>query len=164
MGVPTLTLDTNLLLEYWKQRDKKEIVESLLFLAEQGKVDLAVTARVREDIPRPPLAMRLNQLSELNIKETGTVARVGLWAIGRDMLGDKAFEAFWPDACKLAKQHGKTPPDFRDWDHLHAHYLQQRDIFLTWDGGITCIAEELRAYFGIVVMTPEDYLQTIEAS
>lgn len=47
MGTPTLTLDTNLLQEYWKQRDKVQFVEQLLDLAQQGKVDLAVTARVR---------------------------------------------------------------------------------------------------------------------
>jgi len=160
MGIPTLTLDTNLLQEYWKQRDKVQFVEQLLDLAQQGKVDLAVTARVREDIPQPPLATKLNDLAELNIDETGSVTRLGHWVLGRDMLGDDAFEDYWSTACELAKQRGKKPPDWRDWDHLHAHYLLHREVFLTWDGGITCLSEELKDQFGIVVMKPEEYLET----
>ncbi|MCK4393763.1 hypothetical protein KAX17_12740 [Candidatus Bipolaricaulota bacterium] len=110
MGTPTLTLDTNLLQEYWKQRDKVQFVEQLLDLAQQGKVDLAVTARVREDIPQLPLASKLNDLAELNIDETGSVARIGHWVLGRDMLGDGAFEDYLSTACELAKQRGKKPP------------------------------------------------------
>ena len=158
-GVPTLTLDTNLLHEYWKQRVKRKAVEKLLLLAKQGKVDLAVTARVYEDIPLPPLADKLGELQELNINEVGSVTRLGYWVLGRDMFGDEAFEQFWPQACALAQQYGEKPPDWRDWDHLHAHYLLKRDVFLTWDKGIICLADDLRARFGVVVGRPEDYLK-----
>lgn len=160
---PKLTLDTNLLLEYWKQQDKREIVKKLLLLAEQGKIDLAVTARVHEDIPQPPLAEKLNELPELNINETGSVTRLGYWVLGRDMLGDEAFESFWVIACDLAKQRGKKPPDWRDWDHLHAHYLLQRNVFLTWDEGIICLSKYLREQFSVVVMRPEEYLRITDA-
>ncbi len=159
MSIPSVTLDTNLLHEYWKQRHKSEIVERLLLLAKEAKIDLAVTARVHEDIPRPPLAKRLNELQELNINETGSVTRLGYWVLGRDMLGDPNFENYWLPACELAKQRGKKPPDWRDWDHLHAHYLLKREIFLTWDEGITCLSEELKSSFCIIVMKPERYLQ-----
>lgn len=159
---PKLTLDTNLLLEYWKQQDKREIVKRLLLLAEQGKIDLAVTARVHEDIPQPPLAEKLNELPELHINKTSSVTRWGYWVLGRDMLGDEAFESFWVIACDLAKQRGKKPPDWRDWDHLHAHYLLQRNVFLTWDEGIICLSKELREQFDVVVMRPEKYLRIID--
>jgi len=163
MNPPTLTLDTNLLHEYWKQRDKSEVVERLLLLARQGRVDLAVTARVHEDVPRPPLAHKLDELRQLGVRKTGSVTRLGFWVLGRDMLADEAFRSFHPTASELAKQFGEKPPDWRDWDHLHAHYLLRRDAFLTWDGGIVCLAETLKDRFGIVVMTPEQYLQAFDA-
>lgn len=161
MTLPTLTLDTNLLQEYWRQQDKSEVVERLLRLAKQGKVDLAVTARVHEDIPNPPLSDRLNELPELGVGVTGSVARVGRWVLGRDMLADEAFASFYATACELARQCGKKPPDWRDWDHLHAHYLLHRQVFLTWDEGIVCLAETLKRQFGITVMKPEAYLQAL---
>jgi predicted nucleic acid-binding protein len=157
-----LTLDTNVLMEYWKERTKYDEVEKLLSLAEQGKVDLAVTARIYEDIKTYPLAERLNELKELNIEETGSVTRLGQWVLGRDMLGDEEFD----ESSKtmddfIAKRHGQAV-DLRDWDHLHAHYLLKRDVFLTWDKGIINLAKELKNKFGIDVMMPEKFLQSFK--
>ena len=162
MGIPALTLDTNLLHRFWKQQPKARVVEQLLFLAEQGKVDLAVTRRVHDDIPEPPLADRLNELPTLKVRETGVEARVGDWVLGEDMIGDDAFERYRSTACEMAQKRGKKPPDWRDWSHLHGHYLAHRDVFLTWDGGILCLRKELRERFGIVVMTPEEYIETFD--
>ena len=161
MGIPTITLDTNLLHEYWKRRPKVEAVEKLILLAEQGKISLAVTARVHEDIPNPPLSERLGELPELNISETASVTRLGYWVLGRDMLGDDAFESFYLTAYEMSKHSGRTPPNWKDWDHLHAHYLLHRDFFLTWDEGIVCLSKTLKARFGIVVMKPEEYLSLL---
>ena len=158
MNVPRLTLDTNLLLEYWKNQAKRKAVEKLSLLAKEGKVDLVVTARIREDVPLSPLAQKIDELPELGINETGSVTRLGYWVLGRDMLGDEAFNDFWSTAQALAEQRGKKPPDWRDWDHLHAHYLLHQDIFLTWDEGIICLSDDLRTQFGLVVMRPEAFL------
>lgn len=158
MNVPRLTLDTNLLLEYWKNQAKRKAVEKLSLLAKEGKVDLVVTARIREDVPLSPLAQKIDELPELGINETGSVTRLGYWVLGRDMLADEAFNDFWPTAQTLAGQRGKKPPDWRDWDHLHAHHLLHRDIFLTWDEGIICLSDDLRTHFDVVVMRPEAYL------
>ena len=86
MECPQVTLDTNLLLEYWKQQDRRMIVERLIELARAGRVNLAVTARIRQDVPAPPLSEQLDRLSEIEVLETGAVARMGLWVIGRDIL------------------------------------------------------------------------------
>lgn len=161
MDVPRLTLDTNLLLEYWKIQAKRKVVERLVLLAKEGKVDLAVTARIREDVPLAPLAQKLNGLLELGVNEIGSVTRLGHWVLGRDRLANKAFSDFWPTAQALAEQHRKKPPDWRDWDHLHSHYLHRRDVFLTWDEGIICLSEGLRTHFGIVIMKPEVYLRQV---
>jgi hypothetical protein len=171
MTIPKLTLDTNLLYRYWKpqnekDKEKKILVEKLLNLAKLGKVDLAVTRRIRQDIPKPPLSDRLKDLPELHIVETGSIARFdGSWLLdGREMFADPKFHGFLPTAQKLAKERGETPPDDRDWDHLDAHYLLQRDIFLTWDDGIICLSKELKDIFGINVCRPDDYLQTFNSS
>jgi len=153
-----ITLDTNLLHELWKDRPKAHLVEALINRARDGDIDLAVTARVREDIPRAPLASKLDALPELGISETGSVARLGYWQLGRDMLGSESFSMFYPTACDLARKRVGKVPDWRDWDHVHAHLLQRRDLFLTWDQGILCLQPELREQFGIHIMSPDDYL------
>jgi hypothetical protein len=136
-----------------------DIVESLLNLAKLGKVDLAVTRRIRQDIPKPELSNKLNELPELLIEETGTVARYGFWLLdGREMIGDNKFTNFLPIAIELAKKRGKTPPDWRDLDHLQAHYLLHRDVFLTWDEGIICLFTELKEGFNLDVKRPDEYL------
>ncbi|HCK67135.1 MAG TPA: hypothetical protein DHW49_12800 [Anaerolineae bacterium] len=165
MFIPKLTLDTNLLIEYWKQRKKTGTVESLLELAKLGKVDLAVTRRIRQDIPFPALSERLNELPELQITETGSIARFGYWLLdGREMFGDQKFGDFLSTASELAKQRGKTPPDWRDWDHVHTHYLLQRDMFLTWDDGIICLSKELKNIFDVNVIRPDEFLQNFNGS
>ena len=87
MNIPRLTLDTNLLLEYWKNQAKRKAMERLLLLAKEGKVDLAVTARIREDIPQLPLAQKLNELQELSIDETSSVTRWDHWVLGKGYVG-----------------------------------------------------------------------------
>jgi hypothetical protein len=44
-----LTLDSNLLLEYWKEQSRRDATEALLELARKGEVELAV---------KPPGAIR----------------------------------------------------------------------------------------------------------
>jgi hypothetical protein len=42
---------------------------------------------------------------------------------------------------------------------LHAHFIQGRDVFLTWDKGLLDLGKLLAAAgFTIRVMQPEDYL------
>lgn len=60
--VTTITLDTNLLFDYWKDRPRRALVERLLALSATKDIDLGITARVREDIPDEPLASKINAL------------------------------------------------------------------------------------------------------
>jgi hypothetical protein len=157
-----VTLDTNLLLEYWKKQEKHEIVEQLITRAKNGEFELAITSRVRQDIPDPPLASEIDELPKLSIQETSSVTRIGYWQIGIDSLGDEDFVDFTTKVNELSATKGGRIPDWRDWDHLHAHYLQGRDIFLTWDRGILQIAEGLNLEFGIVVMTPDQFIESLQ--
>jgi hypothetical protein len=151
-----LTLDTNLLHELWKDRDKHRLVEQILTLED---VELAVTATVHEDIPHEPLAARLRELPELGITETPRLARVGAGILGMDMLGSQEFVDF-QHQLEAGWKRGQPPlPDKRDFDHLHAHLAKERDVFLTWDKAILSLADDLQAHLGVTVESPEEYLE-----
>jgi hypothetical protein len=146
-----LTLDTNLIREWMDQRDKVDVVNRLLELGRKGAVELAVTARIHQDIWYGELAERLQELPDLGIETTGSVTRLGLWELGRDLLGSQAFLE-WAEGLALDE------PDGRDFDHLHAHMLQERDFFLTWDKAILRLKETLWTKWHIRACKPEDFL------
>ena len=152
---PTATLDTNVLIEFWRDQHKAETTAALLNLAEDTQVFLAVTSRINADIPDMPLAGRINELPELNVGRIGSVFRLGVSRLGVDMLASDRFV----DVMESIKDNlRRKPPDWRDWDHLHGHFLARRDVFLTWDGPILDAASELKSMLGIVVMKPEEFL------
>lgn len=161
MDRPKLTLDTNLIQEHLRRQQKAHIVEELVALARTGKVDLAVTRHLYDDIQPGPKNLNLDGLPELAIDEVGGVFRSDISVTdGPDMTGFDEFNNYYPIARNLAIERvgQRRAPDHRDWLHLHAHLLNQRDAFITWDRGILCLAPELRAVFGIIVMQPEEYL------
>lgn len=154
-----MTLDANLLHEYWKERPKRDHVERLLELAKAGAVELAVTARIREDIPADPLATELQErLADLGIEEVGSVTRLNYWVLGRDYLASDEFLAVQNEADELLCHRSHPVPDWRDWDHVHAHFLQRRDVFLTWDKRLLDVADLLDKRLSVRVMAPDDYL------
>ena len=155
-----LTLDTNVVQEHWKRRSKRNVVEQLVALAEIGEVELAVTRYVRSDVPREPLAARIDQLGdELKVMETGGVFTLGTSTLGGpDRLGSQQFLDFIQSPVGWRPKKGR-PPDGRDLMHLHAHLTQGRTAFLTWDEGVVEFGEHLaKAGFRIHVVRPEEYL------
>ena len=162
--IPTVTLDTNVLVEFWRNQNRATVTESLLNLAESSQVDLAITSRINADIPLPPLANRINQLPELKVQQIGAVFRLDHSALdGGDMLGsDEFLNVIELVEDQLDQQHkNRKRPDWRDWDHLHGHYLTGREVFLTWDGPILEVAAELKARLGVTVMKPEEFLDQL---
>ena len=157
--VPSATLDTSVIVEYLEKRSKIAVVESLLKLAQSGRLDLCVTGRIREDIPRQPLSERINELAELGIREMGSIIRTGHWRPGRDSAGSTMFQEAIDSLPDDPSRPRKKCPDWRDWDHVQIHYLNGRDVFLTWDKGILNAAPHLKEHLGIVIMKPENYLQ-----
>ena len=158
---PTVTLDTNIVKEWWDNRTKVKYVEKLLELGKRFEIDLAVTRRIHDDIPNPPLANKINDLPNLNIRQIGAVIRFGHWKVGVDTVGIDNFKEI-VDSLKSSKKFNhmseKKQPDWRDWDHLHTHYRYGRKYFLTWDKGILHFKKELQKASGITVMKPEEYL------
>ena len=162
--LPTVTLDTNVVIEWWEERRNAEQVKKLLDLSENLQIDLAVTGRIHNDIPDSPLADRINELSELNIQKIGSVIRFGHWEAGIDVAGNDEFREFLDSPSFIEKfelMNEQTRPDWRDWDHVHTHYRYGRDFFLTWDKKILHFASELQDSLSIIVMTPEKFLACI---
>ena len=159
--VISVTLDTNVLQEYWRNQDKAEVTKSVLHLAKQGQIDLAITSRIHADITRSPLMERINEIPELNVQQIGSPARfdVSRWDCG-DVWADDDFINVKASLEDELVRRGRTNrrPDWRDWDHLQGHYLSGRQVFLTWDGPILELASELQQRLGIVVKTPEEFL------
>jgi hypothetical protein len=145
-------------LAYLKLEAKRAVVEELLTLARVGEVSLVVTARIHEDVPCDPLAAELGRLPALSVAEGASVTRLGHWVLGRDMLGSDAFIEAQQEIDADLRRRAHMPPDWRDWDHLHAHMLSGRDAFLTWDRAVLGVGEVLRERFGLRVTTPEKYL------
>ena len=164
--LPTVTFDTNVVREWWENRAKVEHVNKLLELGKNFAIDLAVTGRIRDDIPFSPLAEKINELPNLNIHDIGSVIRFGHWKVGIDAAGNDEFKKFF-DSLVVSEQFSRMNiegrPDWRDWDHLHTHYRYKRDYFLTWDKKILHFANELQENLGIVVMKPECYLSKNKA-
>ena len=159
----TVTLDTNVLVVYWRNQENLLAAKSLLDLAQQRKIDLAVTSRISADIPDLPLANRINDLSHLNVQQIGSVFRLDHSSLdGGDMLGSDSFLRIVDSLENSFDREGrvKKRPDWRDWDHLHGHFLSGRDVFLTWDRPILDVASELRQQLGIVVTTPQEFLNS----
>lgn len=161
LKLPTVTLDTNVVRELWDERLRAEHVKKLLRLGEAREIDLAVTRRIQDDIPRPPLANKINDLPTLNIHEIGAVVRWDCWKVGIDTAGVDEFKQTL-DSLESSKKFNDMNedkrPDWRDWDHVHTHYRYSRDYFLTWDKKILCFKNEFRKGLGIEVMKPEEYL------
>ena len=157
--IPSVTLDSSVVVEYLEKRKKAEVVERLLELAQNEQLDLRVTGRIREDIPRQPLRDRINELPELGIQEMGSIIRTGCWRPGRDSAGSTKLQEVIDSLPHDSSRPKRKRPDWRDWDHVQTHYLNGRDVFLTWDKGILNAAPHLKEKLGIVIMKPEDYLR-----
>lgn len=157
---PTVTLDTNVVREWWDNRSRIEHVEKLLELGKKLEIDLAVTRRIHEDVPNQPLAAKINVLPNLLIQEIGAVIRLDNWEVGTDTVGVTEFVNFIGSietSDEFNHMNKDKRPDWRDWDHIHTHYRYGRDYFLTWDSRVLHF-EKAFEDFGIKVMKPEEYL------
>ena len=99
------------------------------------------------------------ELPDLGIRTMGSVIRPKHWRPGIDRAGsaecDKAYRSLTDLEYRINDKHWK------DWDHLHAHYVNRRDVFLTWDKGILSFSAGLRDELNLVVMKPDEYLEMV---
>jgi hypothetical protein len=163
-----VTLDTNLLVERWRDQANRALVDELLAAGARAELDLAVTRHIRDDVPRDPLAGRVNELPELGVREVGGAFTIGSSTLGGgDVVVASALADFlWsPDffdvLCGLLRD-GKLrkdrTPSKTDWAYTLAHRAHGRDVFLTFDTGLLAFAPELLRRFGLLVMHPGTFL------
>lgn len=158
--LPTVTLDTSVVMEWWKNQAKIEHVKTLIELGKKFEIDLAVTGRIHDDVWKQPLAAKINDLPNLLIDEIGAIIRIDNWKPGTDIGGITEFVNFIGSietSDKFNHMSQKRRPSWCDWDHIHTHYRYGRNYFLTWDRGILHFQKEFEE-FAIKVMKPEDYL------
>ena len=155
--LPTLTLDTSVLFELWKSGSKARVVRRLLELAQRQRASVRATGRIYEDVFRPPLADEIANLPALGVDLMSSVVRPHYWRVGVDTAGsiefDQAHEALTSLEDRVLHR------DWRDWDHLHAHFVSGRDFFLTWDKKLQHYGDGLKDLLGVVVMSPEEYIR-----
>ena len=156
---PTVTLDTDVVRDWWENRSKVEHVKKLLELGKRFEIDLAVTRRIRDDVPDQPLAAKINDLPNLLIHEIGAIIRPNNWEPGIDIIGITEFKNCIGsiETSDEFNNMNKKRPGSHDWDHIHTHYRYGRNYFLTWDKGILHFKKVFED-FGIKVMNPEEYL------
>ena len=154
--LPTLTLDTSVLFELWKSGSKVRVVRRLLELAKRQRASVRATGRIYEDVPRPPLADEIANLPALGVDLMSSVVRPHYWRVGVDTAGSIEFD----DAHEAltSREDRALHRDWRDWDHLHAHFVNKRDVFLTWDKKLRRYGGGLKEILDITVMSPEEYI------
>ena len=165
-SLPSVTLDTDVLLKM-----KRGVSVDMLEFRKTYLVDLAISQRIREDIKLHPDEEQF--LSDYYIRTIPSIMRCSFDSMAQRFLINPKFNKpgsteFLKSAESIInnffKPRGETPPGYLDWDHLHAHYLSRRDIFLTDDQKILKIKDQLKEELGIVVMNLEDFLNSFESN
>ena len=165
-SLPSVTLDTDVLLKM-KRGEYMDVVE----FRKKYLVDLAVSQRIREDIKlRPDEEMFL---SDYYIRTIPSIMRCNFDSKAQRFLVNPKFNKpgsteFLKSAESIInnffKPRGEKSPGYLDWDHLHAHYLSGRDIFLTDDQKILKIKDQLKEELDIVAMSLEDFVNTFKSN
>ena len=158
-----VTFDTNIPQELWREQRNAMIVRKLLTLSDAGVLDLAVSTRIDHDIPHPPLSERISELPDLGITTIGSTLRLGVSRLGSgDMLVDDTVVRAEENISLALERRSGRKPEFVDFDHVFAHYLNHRDVFLTWDEALLAAADLFRDELGVRVVKPEDFIAHME--
>lgn len=174
MKMLQITIDSNCAINLFDPNSESatsvEHLNALVARSKEGKAAIAVTTRLEADLRRDPNSARRAQLLA-EIDQFPVVSTVGRWGVskwGADLwAGEETVQL--TEQIKEILSPGLTADDPRfsnkinDIDHLVGHFMAKRDIFVTDDRGILRRRGELRAGLGIVVMTPREALEQIDA-
>jgi hypothetical protein len=173
MGVPKITLDTNCIINV---RDTKsqtatsvEQIQELLRASHQNALELAITTRVeadlyqdRDELRRAELLRALNEfpvIGGLLRWDTSRWDNGDLWAGEQEVkLAEEVERILFPGLKHDDKRYSNK---INDVDHLVAHHINKRDIFVTDDKRLLTRSPELQRALGIVVICPQDCLEFI---
>ena len=65
-----MTLDTDVIRDLWDDDERRGPIETIINLAREGRVSLAVTRHIHQDIPRGELAERINELPSADCRSS----------------------------------------------------------------------------------------------
>ncbi len=158
-----VTLDTNIPQELWREQENAMLARKLLILSDAGVLELAVSTRIDYDVPHTPLSKRISELPDLGIRMIGSTFRLGVSRLGSgDMLVNDTVILAEENISSALERRGGRKPEFADFDHVFAHYLDHRDVFLTWDKALLAAADLFRDELGVCVAKPEEFIARME--
>ena len=162
-----VTIDTNVLID----EKKAEMVTRIEQLAEQGRINIAVTERVLADTDQDEDEKRkAEHLKKFDhYPKVGAIFRLDFSRLGSgDVLAGEEHVQVSQQIEKVL--FGKISADDKrahnkraDVDHLGSHYFAKRDVFITQDGGMLRKRNVLREQLGIVLETPQEFLSRFPA-
>jgi hypothetical protein len=167
-----LTFDTNGLINALDPTSSSATsvaeLKTLIQYGLSGKVEIAITTRVEDDLLRDKDSDRLaNMLSLLSIMpvigsdfrpDTSKLSDAALLA-GPDSISSEIQRILFPGLTETDSRFNNKRNDI---DHIVGHYRGRRDIFVTDDRGIWRRADELESTFGIIVKKPGDCLRYVD--
>lgn len=175
MAGPKLTLDTNCIVNLFDPSSQTatsvDDLKALLQHGLSGKAEISITTRVESDLLRDKdVARRHEMLHITNVMPViGFVFRTDLSRLdGPDVLTGDTKTGLVAREIQGILSPGLDPKDRRysnkcnDIDHLTAHHINRRDVFVTDDGAMLRKREALAAALGLVLKTPAECLHYVE--
>lgn len=174
MAALKLTFDTNSLVNAFDATSPSatsvDELKALIQYGLSGKVEIAVTTRVEDDLLQDKDPNRLaTMLSLLPIMPViGSDFRLDMSKLsdidlltGPDSISGEVQRILFPGLTETDRRFNNKRNDI---DHVVGHYRGGRDILVTDDRGILRRADELGRTFGIVVKNPGDCLRFVDES
>lgn len=155
-----MTLDTNIPYRWFENHKERVIFKKLLDWQTSGAIEIVVTRTILKDVPREPYRTKVQNLPELDVRIVGTVFRLGESLLGGlDMVGSRKFREF--EEKLLLEFPNMKEPNQNDLDHIHAHLLNKRDVFLTFEKAILNLQERIQSELGVCVRHPRRFLDSL---
>jgi hypothetical protein len=171
---PKITIDTNCVVGLFDTKSQTATstaeLQALMRYALSSVIELSITTRVEVDFGRDDDIQRreeiLQQIRMFPI--IGTVAQFDVSMLdGGDVAVRSKHHHLTKEVQRIVSP-GLTPTNKRfankvgDIEHLAAHKLNGRDVFVTDDKGILRCFVQLRDAVGILVMNPTDCLKFVD--
>lgn len=169
-----LTLDTNCLINHFDHESatatSRDEIAQLIRYATSGRAEIVLTTRAEADLDQDKNDERRERLKR-TLAMFEVIPSVLRWDVsswdGGDVWADKNARVLADEIQKvlfpaLAPESSTFGNKIRDVDHLAAHVMDRRDIFVTDDGRLIQRAADLKK-LGAIVMRPPACLAYIES-
>jgi len=160
MNTPKITLDTNCIInlidETSKSRTSINFIEEIIQYSHSNKIDLAITTKVEADLKNDKNKERKDNVMSY-IK---SFPIVGTMSKDTKDLFTELQQIIFPGGITQNQKHCSNKTN--DINHLIGHHINERDIFVTDDGGLLKKKERLKISPGIIIMSPKECVEYIK--